>query len=534
MSLSDYISVLKQYQEFLDLKAMESVETGSTSGTLNSTSHLRSLSVGIVGGGMAGLYSALLLQKYLPHVKVKIFEASERVGGRVYTHKFSPEPYQYFETGAARIPCMESHEPVFRLIQHLNQEFPNDPISLIECVRSCPEGNRVFLNHTRQRDGRVMSTEYARKHFCELGFPSKGGFGDYNEMNKLLKEALVPVVDALKTNFEAAIEKYGHMSMHDYLSIEMGWSSQKINVAGNMTNEFQTGVINLFLFGAFCVEDCKTIDGGMSRLPELCAKAIKRKNGDTLLKAKVKSIITRPGDNSSVEIGYADLNQPRSKELIYKTFDAIILTIPPPFIRMIPKRPHWGPDLEQALRASPFNPLSKMGLRFNTRFWERSDLEHPPSQGGMSMTDLPSRWVIYPEHGIGDSGKGVLHTYNRFVDDAKMWNFSTKAERISLVLGDLQQLYPEVNIAQEYAGGEDKDSEKFLEEAFAMDWSLGYVLNKPASVFSILMKPQGNVYFAGSHLSSSVVWITSALESAKRAVQQLVLAECGEKNVAYL
>ena len=32
----------------------------------------KSLNIGIVGGGMAGLYSALLLQKYIPGVKVKI------------------------------------------------------------------------------------------------------------------------------------------------------------------------------------------------------------------------------------------------------------------------------------------------------------------------------------------------------------------------------------------------------------------------------------------------------------------------------
>ena len=63
--------------------------------------HLR---VGIVGGGIAGLYSALLLKEGLPNVSVKIFEATERVGGRVYTHRFSEEKYQYLKLGLCDFP----------------------------------------------------------------------------------------------------------------------------------------------------------------------------------------------------------------------------------------------------------------------------------------------------------------------------------------------------------------------------------------------------------------------------------------------
>ena len=77
-----------------------------------------SLRVGIVGAGMSGLYSALLLQQSVPGVKVKIFEVSDRVGGAVFTYQFSPEPNQYFEAGAMRIPNIAGHRPVFSLIKH--------------------------------------------------------------------------------------------------------------------------------------------------------------------------------------------------------------------------------------------------------------------------------------------------------------------------------------------------------------------------------------------------------------------------------
>ena len=48
--------------------------------------------VGIVGAGMAGLYSALILQSL--DVPFEIIESSDRVGGRLFTHKF-PEGGKY-------------------------------------------------------------------------------------------------------------------------------------------------------------------------------------------------------------------------------------------------------------------------------------------------------------------------------------------------------------------------------------------------------------------------------------------------------
>jgi len=51
--------------------------------------------VGILGAGIGGLYSALLLQSL--DVPFEIIEASDRVGGRLYTHKFqNGRKYDYF------------------------------------------------------------------------------------------------------------------------------------------------------------------------------------------------------------------------------------------------------------------------------------------------------------------------------------------------------------------------------------------------------------------------------------------------------
>jgi hypothetical protein len=57
---------------------------------------LADLPVGILGAGVAGLYSAMILDSL--GIKYEIMEGSRRHGGRLYTHKFKEPsgPYQYF------------------------------------------------------------------------------------------------------------------------------------------------------------------------------------------------------------------------------------------------------------------------------------------------------------------------------------------------------------------------------------------------------------------------------------------------------
>ena len=479
---------------------------------------------------MAGLYSASLLQRYIPGVRVKLFEASERVGGCVYTHRFSPEPYQYFEAGAMRLPCIEAHQPVFTLIEYLNKQFPEDPIELIDFNYLSPEANRVYVNGAKQTNGCVMSVEYATKHCSELGFPKEVADGD--TASTLYNDAMKPVADALAEDFERALKKYGSISVHDYFSKELGWSDEKINYVEVMccqTGALRLGLIDtFFLDGAYnCTKTWKTIQGGMSKLPELCAEDIKKKDGVVLLNAKVESLTA---EAKGVRIGYF---QPKHNQLEHDNFDAVILALPPWCVRMMPERSRFGADLENALRLCRSDRISKLGLRFKSRFWECTDLQLPPSYGGQSTTDLPSRWVVYPGYGVGDSGNGVLHIYCRG-DDSNHWSLLSKAEKVKLALRDLQLLYPEVDIASEYAGGKPTD-EGYLEEAFSVDWWSMFCYDPGQFLisFPVMVRPQGDIYFAGAHICSSFGWIQSAFESSRRTVQQLAL-KYGIKNVDYI
>ena len=515
--------LLRKFQGYLD-KAAGLSEPNSHPSPLPP-----SLRVCVVGGGMAGLYSALLLQKHFPGVQVKIFEAGNQVGGYMQTHKFSEEPYQYFDCGAMRFPDNEISKPMFDLIKHLNKELPTDPINLFEFKLRSP-GNRVFFNNSKQKDGRIMSADYSADYFSELGFPEEA-LSD-GESTILLNEAMRGLEEAFEKNFDDALTKYGKMSFYNYFRRDLGWNFEKISYVETMqmyTGTFYFGLPSFFFNSRF-FSMCRTlrgIEGGVSKLPKMCAVAVEKKNGRIHLNAKVTAINQ---SNDTVRIGYS---QTDSTDTLYQDFDVVILAIPTPYIRLIPDRPCFGAEVEQGLRSFSFMPVCKFGIRFHSRFWERTDLIHPPSFGGMSRTDLLIRFVIYPSYGIGDSGKGVLVVYN-WNGDSMQWQLLSKEEKIKTALDNLQQLYPEVNIAKEYAGGEPGD-EGYLDEAFEVDWWgfpypwAGQFLNN----YPYLARPQGNIYFAGGHLSSIQGWAVSALESARRAVRQLA-RKYGIEDIDYI
>ena len=488
-----------------------------------------SFTVGIVGGGMAGLYSALLLRKF--GIKsVKIFEAENRVGGRVYTHRFSEEEYQYFEGGAMRLPEVSWQKPVFDLIDYLNAQVPQaSRIETIPYNFSWPSGNRVYVNATKKKDGSIMTVEYANAHLEELGFPCNAEATV--EASKYLQDAIDPVRKELRADFPAALKKYDCKSLYYYLYKDLGWSDAKINyveVMTSQTNEFQEGLVDQAILDADFIGEppsWKTINNGMSRLPEAAAMVVGENNIQKL--SKLVSIAYLP--DGRIQLEYEKFKTPVKTESTshQEIFDAVILAVPPHSVQMLaskPAPPVWPVELQAGFRSIHFQPLYKIGLRFKSRFWERKEVG--PSLGGQSISDLPCRWVVYPSYGIGDKGKGVLLQYS-WMTDANHWLPLSETEKVQLALRYLQELYPDVDIPEEYAGS--ASEEDFLKEAFSIEWSAKWPLgdatfyaNQFTTLWPRMVLPRGNIFFAGEHLSVYHTWIVGALDSAVVAVKQLL------------
>ena len=471
----------------------------------------RQLSVAIIGGGMAGLYAALRLQA--EGVVVHVFEADPaRLGGRVYTHRFNSNSNQYFEAGAMRLPEIPEQQPVFDLIDYLNHiNRKSDPQSVIETIPYVlydREGkDLVFVNGKLGANGRAMTAKYANSHPQALGFPLAATGG--KTATQLIDDAFKPLLDLLEKDFDkgfAKIVEYDDFSFRAYLTQVLKWPEERVDyveVMSSQTNQFQNSFTEMLIENmAFAGADWKTIKNGMDRLPLALALRIGAQN--ITLGARVTAIAE--ASDGGVTVSWDGGGEP-------VRFDKVLIALPPAALRMI-ATPQWSPAKTQAIRSLHFEPVYKIGMLFKTRFWEQVA---EPAMGGQSITDLPSRWLVYPSYGIGEGGPGVLLLYS-WMTDAVGWLPQPENERVRLALRDLQTIYQgQVDIAAQFI------------KAFEVNWtaqpSTGDAMFFPGqfkNLFNVARQPEGNVYFAGEHLSVHHTWIVGALDSALLACQQML------------
>jgi monoamine oxidase len=426
----------------------------------------------------------------------------------VYTHRFNDQPNQYFEAGAMRLPEIPEQQPVFDLISFLNQRVPADmAIELIPYVLYDKTGNLVYVNGTRGADGAAMTYDYADENPTELGFDDATTGG--KTASEMIDEVIGGFLKALEDDFAqgfAKILQFDDYSFRSYLAQVVGWSEAKINyveVMTSQTNQFQNSFTELLIENMdFSQASWKSIKNGMDRLPNAVAALVGREN--ITMDAKVTKIAET--DDGQIAVTVSDNGAPQ-------IFDKVIMAVPPAALHMI-DTPQWSPAKTHAIRALHFEPLYKIGMRFKTRFWEQVDR---PANGGQSITDLPSRWFVYPSYGIGDSGPGVLLLYS-WMTDAVGWLPQQPEERVRLAIRDLQKVY-----------GDSVDIKSQFIEFFDVNWtqedSTGDAMFFPGqfrNLFNVARTPEGNVFFAGEHLSVHHTWIVGAIDSAIHACGQLL------------
>lgn len=232
----------------------------------------------------------------------------------------------------------------------------------------------------------------------------------------------------------------------------------------------------------------------MSRITQCAASLVGSKN--IRLNSRVDRIINL--DNGKVQLSAQGLHQTYTA-----TFDKVVVATPPSALHSIVDRPRWSFMKEQSIRGAHYEPLYKIGLHFRTRFWERSSAN--PCFGGQSTTDLRFRWIVYPSNDLGSNGSGVLLLYS-WMSDAAKWTGLSRPERIKICLHDLSKYFADEVEIDVY--------EQFI-EAFDITWSAescgGDAMFLPGQFsrfFEVAKKPEGNIHFAGEHLSKHHTWVS--------------------------
>ncbi|KAG9093653.1 hypothetical protein FRC06_011421, partial [Ceratobasidium sp. 370] len=152
--------------------------------------------IAIIGAGVSGLQVALKLGS--KH-KIDVFEASDHVGGRLYTYRFDQVPgageWDYFDVGAMRFPRTSVMAPTYDLFQDLE-------IPLLDYHMKTSE-SWMYYNNTRVRRGDATDQDFGASVSKGGNVPDEWARIGHDE---LMRNVYQRFLDPLKKNYKKGYE----------------------------------------------------------------------------------------------------------------------------------------------------------------------------------------------------------------------------------------------------------------------------------------------------------------------------------------
>jgi monoamine oxidase len=337
--------------------------------------------IAIIGGGPGGLMTAYLLEKRATFpCAITIFEASDRLGGKIVTNRFATAPVAY-EAGAAELYDYSQlgPDPLRELIAELG------------LTTSPMWGQTVVL------DDRVLKTNADIRHECgpdtwqalknftrrarRLISPAEYYESDWKEDNEdpLSQHSFRALLARVP---DETARRYIEVSVHSDLATE----PHKTNAMYGLQN---------FLMNEADYMQLYTIDGGIERLPQELAQ---RLSARVLLRHRVTSVERTPQESYLVQ------TMPQGDRTT-EEFDFVVVALPQNWLSAI----GWGgPNLAEAMhRHQSFYDYPAHYLRvsilFQTPFWREQIAE------SYFMLDAFGGCCVYDEsERNGDATYGVL------------------------------------------------------------------------------------------------------------------------------
>lgn len=452
----------------------------------------------IIGAGMAGLVSASLL-KQAGH-NVTIIEATDRVGGRIYTLKGDFRDNQYLEAGAMRIP--HTHLLTMEYIRKFQ-------LPVNEFINSTPND----IIYVKGKKTRLMRYEQNPDILRYPVYPHERG----KTAAELLQSAIKPITDFIeqnpRQNWPWVIRELDKYSMDHYLrynpygvTLSTG-AIEMIKVILTLEGFMELSFLELLreLLILF-TPDIKfyEITGGNDLLPKAFTDQLK---DDIQYGLNVKKIVQH---DNQVTIHAVH----RVLEPFQITGDLAIVTIPFSVLQFVEVEPRnsFSENKWKAIRELNYVGSTKTGIQFKNRFWEKQGLH-----GGKTVTDLPIKYVQYPSHGIGTQGPGVILGSYTWEDDAIPWDSLEEDARLENVLKNLAAIHGK-QVYRDFQGGV---SHSWIRYPFSAG---AFTMFKPEQVKELspyISTPEGRVHFAGEHASTTHAWIQGAIESGIRAAYEV-------------
>ncbi|KAF4611779.1 hypothetical protein D9613_003929 [Agrocybe pediades] len=540
-------SLISRYADGLEDKAEASIERRAGGEDNNGV-------VGIIGAGVGGLYSALILQSL--NISFEIIEASDRIGGRLHTYKFEKGgKYDYFDLGAMRYPLPKTnsqgnYEPgvmqrVGQLFNYLGMQEKLIPYY----YASAKEPGFQYFNGIRQRIGEGS----------DFNAPALGIDAPYIKAgpSKIIDDVVGPFAQKLFYDLQNhTTTGWDEMMRNDTYSTRAYMSFKYLpNSSLGLPNEhLRTRVINwvetfdkstgwydraltetvleAIAFGQAGGDiDWKCIDGGSSVLPETMVEYLSSKVGKDVV--TLNAPVTAIGLESNASDSGMVVNAGGKDH----KYSHVISTIPLPVLRTVDlSRSKLDIVQENALRQLQYGPSIKVGVLFNETWWTNGkdqDGKDFNIVGGQSFTDLPIRTVVYPSYGVNSSdvSKTLIASYCWTDDAERMGSLigtgedQYQAQLENLILSNLAAVH---NVEYSYLKSR-------MVDMYSWDWNhnpltMGaFAFFGPGNfedMYTSLNRPAANdrLHFVGEALSIRHAWVVGALDSAWRGVYSYLVA----------
>lgn len=467
----------------------------------------RGKSVAVLGAGVAGLVSTLLLRR--AGYQCTVLEARTRPGGRVWTLRggdtieeidstqkvdWESDPDLYFNAGAARLShhhlgvlgyCRElgvALEPFINdnragLIQ-IDSEFSGEPqrIARIQAdlrgaiaelaARSAPiDGSLEGL----LRNFGALTRDMTYRGSWRAGFASPETFpGAGTQRGRLQKP--IPIGDIARVN--------GVSILASALTFLESW-----NQAPAMLQPV----------------------GGMDRIVYALEKAI---GGEIAYGHEVEQIV-RLGERAQIVA-----RDRRAGTLVRTEADYVVCTIPLPVLKSI--RADFSPGVQRAIEqgAAAYASSAKVAFAASPRWWELDDQIY----GGISWTSRDINQLWYPSHGINKSKGIVVGAYIWDEAAAQRYANLSPAERRATAIADGERLHPGYGAKVGAAASVAWSKVPYSLGAWA-EWDM--TPGARETIYAVLLPPDGPFHFAGEHMSYITGWQEGAVQSAHYTVGQI-------------
>ncbi|RMZ68381.1 amine oxidase [Pyrenophora seminiperda CCB06] len=495
----------------------------------------KSKKIAIIGGGMSGLMTSLLLDSVGIH-DWHITESSQRIGGRIRTKYLAgstPEQYQYQEMGPMRFPVstfypdanetldIQDHKMVFQLGATLNEMNGGNTSSLavnfipwIQASPNVPANSNGF----RLPNGRIPSATQVKNNATAYTLPAVEGAPDEKTVDDATEtldkweNVTTDVLKSIATNvFQAhkdAVSKgLFHWSEAAYIKYALNASDEVVDyITGN--DDSPIWEYDTVYFGA---TTWRTIDKGLESLPRAFYPHVQDR---LTLGRKVTGL---KHDESTGKIAVQWRQNPMAMEPESEEYDYAVVAVPFSKVRLW-NLPRYSSLLSRAISEMNYEQSCKVSLRYKTRFWEKLS---PPIIGGCGAVDIAGIGsVCYPSYKINSTGPGVILGSYISGTLARSVAALSEADHVAMVQRAMVEIHGEV-ATEQFTGAYERQCWE-VDEHQAGAWA-SPIVGQQDLFLPAYYKTELKSIFIGEHTSYTHAWIFSALDSAVRGTSQLLL-----------